>query len=667
MDHGQGAGAGSTVRPVTAETGDRVARGCAEVARRRWHEGYELLSQAAAEGTLDGGALDALADAAFALGHDDEYHEARERGYAAHLAQGALQLAAADAVRLSVAFVRRGELALAAGWLGTAASLLDDEPGEPGLGTALVVWLKGGFAAATGDLAIAEELAEQSIAVGRQLRDPEVQTLGLVVLAEVRSRQGRADEAGPLLDRAMAAALGSALAPWASCVVLCRTMISCQASGDLVRAQQWVDAARKAHASGGPAPLSGDCRVHHAGLLNWRGEWHEAEVQAAAGCEELPHDLMHQGMAAYDRGEIRLLRGDLAGADEMLIRAHELGRTPQPAMALACWADGRGRAALAMLEAALEEESAPVLRAPLLEAQMQIALAEAQPDVAHAAVAELANLESELTAPLVRALATSARGALALADGDPIAACSALRDGIRRWTGMGAPYRTARTRVRLAEAYVARGDRDSAALELRAAHTTFDRLGAQPDARSVARTLRELAPDAGPVAGRRVRRTFMFTDIVRSTTLIEVLGDDAWGDLLRWHDASLRAQFSAHGGQEVDHAGDGFFVAFETPAAAVHCAVAVQRGLVAHRRTAGFAPQVRIGIHADDALGSDEGYRGHGVHVAARVGAEAGGGEILVSAGTLEDAGVDVETGPPRTARLKGVSEAVALVPVAWT
>ena len=170
-----------------------------------------------------------------------------------------------------------------------------------------------------------------------------------------------------------------------------------------------------------------------------------------------------------------------------------------------------------------------------------------------------------------------------------------------------------------------------------------------------------------PGASRRVRRTFLFTDIVRSTPLVEALGDEAWTDLLRQHDAMLRTHFAAHGGWEVDHAGDGFLVAFETPGAAVPCAVAVPSALAAHRGTAGFAPQVRIGIHADEAFGSDDGYRGHGVHVAARVGAEAGAGEILVSAGTLDGAGVEVETGASRTARLKGIAEPVVLVPVVWT
>jgi class 3 adenylate cyclase len=221
--------------------------------------------------------------------------------------------------------------------------------------------------------------------------------------------------------------------------------------------------------------------------------------------------------------------------------------------------------------------------------------------------------------------------------------------------------------VLLAEVYVGRGDQDSAVLELRTARTAFERLGAQWDAARAARTLRGLTPDASPAAALRVRRTFLFTDIVRSTPLVEALGDEAWAELLRWHDATLRAHFAAHGGHEVDHAGDGFFVAFESPAAAVQCAVVVQSGLAAHRRSTGFAPQVRIGIHAEEALGSDDGFRGHGVHVAARVGAEAGAGEILVSAGTLDGAGVEVETGASRTARLKGIAEPVALLPVVWT
>ncbi len=109
----------------------------------------------------------------------------------------------------------------------------------------------------------------------------------------------------------------------------------------------------------------------------------------------------------------------------------------------------------------------------------------------------------------------------------------------------------------------------------------------------------QLRGKAGP--DRRVLKTFMFTDIVKSTNLAEAMGDDAWLELLRWHDETLRSAFAAHSGEEVGTTGDGFFVGFDSPDAAIACAVAIQRRLADHRKQHGFAPQVRIGLHASGA------------------------------------------------------------------
>jgi class 3 adenylate cyclase len=128
----------------------------------------------------------------------------------------------------------------------------------------------------------------------------------------------------------------------------------------------------------------------------------------------------------------------------------------------------------------------------------------------------------------------------------------------------------------------------------------------------------------------------MFTDIVRSTQLIEAIGDEAWADLLRWHDQTLRALFATHGGEEVDHAGDGFFVAFAAAGPAIECGVAIQRTLLDHRRKQGFAPQVRVGLHSTPAQRQGAAYRGKGVHAAARVAALAEAGEILASRDTVD-------------------------------
>jgi len=172
----------------------------------------------------------------------------------------------------------------------------------------------------------------------------------------------------------------------------------------------------------------------------------------------------------------------------------------------------------------------------------------------------------------------------------------------------------------------------------------------------------QLRGTTGPA--RRVMKTFMFTDIVGSTNLVEALGDAAWENLLRWHDQMLRSMFVAHQGEEVVATGDGFFVGFDTPEAALACAVAIQRGLAEHRVQHGFAPQVRIGLHASDATQVGGNFRGKGVHEAARIAARADGGEILASADTI--AGTRFSHSNPRSVELKGISEPAQVVTVDW-
>ena len=167
-------------------------------------------------------------------------------------------------------------------------------------------------------------------------------------------------------------------------------------------------------------------------------------------------------------------------------------------------------------------------------------------------------------------------------------------------------------------------------------------------------------------AGERVRRTFVFTDIVGSTPLVEALGDDAWQELIRWHDQTLRSIFSRYGGTEVKQTGDGFFVAFEDASAAIDAGVAVQRSLAEHRRDHGFAPQVRIGLHEAEAATRAIDFAGRGVHEAARIGSLAAAGQILASVNTVRSAATRYAVSEPRTVTLKGVSQPVDVVTIEW-
>ena len=196
---------------------------------------------------------------------------------------------------------------------------------------------------------------------------------------------------------------------------------------------------------------------------------------------------------------------------------------------------------------------------------------------------------------------------------------------------MGAPYEAATAALALAEAQLAGGNDTAAAAELDGASSRSN------ESERKRREASEEPPrtEGSAVTSGRAARTFLFTDIVGSTSLIEVIGDEAWNDLRRWHDETLRSWFDDHGGEEIDHAGDGFFVAFPDADAAVACAMEIQRRLAEHRRSHGFAPQVRMGLHATTATRDEGSYAGLGVHTASRIASLAGPGEILASAETL--------------------------------
>ena len=99
--------------------------------------------------------------------------------------------------------------------------------------------------------------------------------------------------------------------------------------------------------------------------------------------------------------------------------------------------------------------------------------------------------------------------------------------------------------------------------------------------------------------------------------------------------------------------------------AALACAIAIQRRLAEHRRSAGFAPAVRVGLHASGATQVGRNFTGKGVHEAARIAALAEGGQILASVETVT--GTRFPFGDPRSVTLRGTSEPIEVALVDWS
>jgi DNA-binding SARP family transcriptional activator/pimeloyl-ACP methyl ester carboxylesterase/predicted ATPase len=136
------------------------------------------------------------------------------------------------------------------------------------------------------------------------------------------------------------------------------------------------------------------------------------------------------------------------------------------------------------------------------------------------------------------------------------------------------------------------------------------------------------APEPGDTG--RVLATVLMTDIVDSTGALARLGDRAWADLLARHDEIVRSELARFSGELVDSTGDGVLVLFDGPSRAIRCGGAI------HARLAALGLAVRVGVHTGEIERRPDGPRGIAVHLAARVLAEAGPGEVLVTATTRD-------------------------------
>jgi len=650
---------------------DSLQAGRDAIKRRAWREAFDLLRAADASAELSPEDLESLAKVAWCTGRFQDYIDTYERSYAKYVEKGNHNRAAYVALWLAESYTSRGAASVAGGLRNRAERLLEQAPESPEHGY-LAAFAHISSALAQGDLDGALAYANSTFEIGRRFGDRDLQAFGLYHKGNILLRKGEVTEGTVLLDEAMAAALGGELTPEATRGIFCGTIGTCQRLGDYRRAAEWIEAAERWCEREDLAAVSGECRVHRAQIMRLRGAWVKAEKEARRACDEYRSwniGLDHAGDALYEIGEIRLRRGDFGAAEDAFRQTHELGREPQPGLALLRLAEGKVEAAASSIKRALANEAlSPLARVRRLPAQVEIALAAGDLDSARSAIVELERIAKTYQTSALEASAVCARGTLELAEGNASAAYRSLRQGLRLWQEVDAPYEAARTRMLLASACRAEGDDENAALELQAAHSAFERLGAVPDARRAADSLgRDAAAARVPLrATSESTRTFMFTDIVKSTALVEAMGDDAWEDLLRWHDLTLRSLFAGHGGEEIDHTGDGFFVAFKSAPPAIECAVAIQRALADHRRAHGFSPQVRIGLHAAKAIYRGFHYRGKGVHQAARIAALAEAGEILVSQETVIADLTRFAVSKPRKVLLKGISVPVQVVTIDW-
>lgn len=127
--------------------------------------------------------------------------------------------------------------------------------------------------------------------------------------------------------------------------------------------------------------------------------------------------------------------------------------------------------------------------------------------------------------------------------------------------------------------------------------------------------------------------TFLFADIEGSTRLLGDLGD-RYAGMLADYRRLFRAALERWHGYEIDTAGDGIFAAFRRAGDAMSMAVEAQCAFAQHPWPEGATLRVRMGLHTGEPLIIGSEYVGMDVHRAARIGAVAHGGQIILSEAT---------------------------------
>jgi ATP/maltotriose-dependent transcriptional regulator MalT len=459
--------------------------------RQPWPQAYALLKQAD-QSRLGPDDHHSFAEAAWWLCRVDEAVSARQKAYSGYVADGANRRAGYVAVLLFYDYVMRGNGTVAAGWLRRAERHLAAEPES--IEGGYLAFAQADLAHERGDLEDAWALAERMEHIGGRFDDPDLVALALHRQGHVLISKGEVSEGLKRIDEAMCAVVAGELSPLYTGWLYCLAIGASLEVPDLKRAAVWTEAAVRwcETLPAKTTPYHGLCRIHRVEVMSLRGALLAAEREARKACEELlAYEPKVAAEAFYVIGEIRRRRGDLIAAEDAFSRAHELGREPQPGLALLRYAQGETAASAAALRVSLADGSSRRLqRSRLLAAAVEIALARDDRETARVACAELDSMAKDSAGnDVLQATAAMAGGALRLAENDVAGALGSLRAAWAIWADLGLPYEAAQARLLSGIARRRAGDEESARLELQAARTGFERLGSVGAAKTAAELL----------------------------------------------------------------------------------------------------------------------------------------------------------------------------------
>jgi tetratricopeptide (TPR) repeat protein len=381
-----------------------------------------------------------------------------------------------------------GLMAPVRGWVRRAESLLAGMPEVPP--HALIAMVRTYERFMCGDADAVREHGARAIELGTRFGVTPAVMIGRVALARLVLLDGDLVEGLAQLDDIATVLMSGEVDPLTTGMMYCELICAAQGLALHDRALEWTDVMEHWGHGAAFGGIGGRCRVHRAELLKVSGPCDRAEEAALRACDELrPWMRREFGWPLVELGNIRLRKGDLAGAETAFLAAHGRAWSAQPGLALLRLAQGEVELAAAMIAEAITDpidlpwkERPPFgeLRlAPLLEAQAEIAAAAGDATTAFQAAEALSRIADRFPSLSLRAGAQLAEARARLVAGDVTGAKASASAAMVLWVDLGAPFDAAVARTVLAEARGREHHPDAARLEWQAARTAFDAFGAR--------------------------------------------------------------------------------------------------------------------------------------------------------------------------------------------
>lgn len=448
-------------------------------ARSDWHGSYAGFAQANAIAALNIHDLDALSVAAWRIGEAKEAVRIAERVFS-QLVRSDPNAAARKAVELALAWLTRGDVNIAAGWMHRARRLLDGAPESSTHG--YLAYLDAVVAVLSDDVDTLARLVVDLRRMSGRLDVPALTALAMVAEAIEAVYAGRMAYAVGLLDEVMLPLLVDDVPiDWAG-DIYCIVLHVCHKVADLPRMRAWVHSMERWCEASGSETYGGVCDIHRLQVRSATDDYGTLENELLGASQILESvNSRAAGEGFYQLGEVRRRRGDTDGALVAYARARACGVDPQPGEALLRCGRGQSQAAWTDLHVALTG-AGRLDRMRLLRAVVETACAREQLDDAERYCRELEEGAAQFGTAGFRAWAAHARGVVFVQRGLPGEALDSLSAALREYRTQQSSYEAAEVYEWMAVAHRALGDDAAAAADTAAAANIHVQLGVESTA-----------------------------------------------------------------------------------------------------------------------------------------------------------------------------------------